>query len=83
MAPGVGVCMWDHARQIVRLPHFFAGEGRPGKMWRVSPSEGRGQCRAHVGGLATAPEGGAPPPAQGSSERYCKRTLGRRLGRER
>ena len=57
MAPGVGVCVWDHARHIVRLPHFFAGEGRPWHMWRVSPSEGRGRCRAQVGGLATAPEG--------------------------
>ena len=57
MARGVEICVWDHDRQIVRLPHFFAGEGRPGKMWQVSPSEGRGRCRAHVGGLATAPEG--------------------------
>ena len=59
---------------------FFAGEGPPGKMWQVSPSEGRGRFRAHVDGLATAPEGGAPLPAQKSSERYCKRTLGRRVG---
>jgi hypothetical protein len=57
MAPGVGVCVWDHARQILRLPHFFRGEGHPGQMWRVGPSEGRGRCRAHVGGLAKAPEG--------------------------
>ena len=38
-------------------PALFAGEGRPGKMWQVSPSEGRGRCRAHGGGLATAPKG--------------------------
>ena len=48
----VGLRSADHKT----LTHF-AGEGRPGQMWRVGPSEGRGRCRAHVGRMATAPKG--------------------------
>ena len=50
-------------------------------MWRVSPSKGRGRYRVNVGGLDTVLEGRGTATSAKLLKRYCKRTLGRRVGK--